>query len=215
MGGMDGFGPIDVTANDTVFASPWEGRVFALTLAMGRTGMWNVHEVRHARERMPPVEYLRAPYWERWVAALELLVVEKGVVAAEVLHPGEELLRDQQPSSLPHPVEVVQHEQPSGPRRHDPISARFHVGDQVSAINVHPAGHTRMPRYVRGHHGVVMRAHGVFPFADALGTGLPDRPQHVYNVRFASSDLWGPEGATGWYVHVDLWEDHLEPAGSP
>ena len=85
MGGMDGFGPIDPDPNEPVFHGDWERRVFAMTVAMGFYGAWNIDMSRHARERMDPAEYLRASYYEKWLYGLETLLVEKGLITAEEL----------------------------------------------------------------------------------------------------------------------------------
>ena len=63
--------------------------------------------------------------------------------------------------------------------------ARFKAGDRVRAINLNPTTHTRLPRYVRGHVGVVDAVRGcqVFPDTNALGR---EDPQWLYTVRFAA-----------------------------
>jgi len=80
-GGMDGLGPIDYETNEPVFHAEWERRVFALTLAMGCTGAWNLDMSRHARERTPPAEYLAASYYEIWLSGLERLLDETGLLS--------------------------------------------------------------------------------------------------------------------------------------
>jgi hypothetical protein len=97
-------------------------------------------------------------------------------------------------------------------RRPDPVPPRFKPGDRVLTRNDHPLGHTRLPRYARGRRGVVDRDHGVFVFADSSGSGLGERPQHVYAVRFTARELWGPAAAERDAIYIDLWDDHLEPA---
>lgn len=89
---------------------------------------------------------------------------------------------------------------------------RFSAGDRVVARNIHPVGHTRLPRYARGKHGVVQRHHGGFVFPDTRAHGLGDQPQHLYNVRFEASELWGTDAARE-AIYLDLWESYLE-AGS-
>jgi nitrile hydratase len=44
--------------------------------------------------------------------------------------------------------------------------ALFKVGQKVRARNMHPQGHTRLPRYVRGHVGTVVNLHGGHVFPD-------------------------------------------------
>jgi len=92
------------------------------------------------------------------------------------------------------------------------VPARFAPGDAVVVRNAHPPGHTRAPRYVRGRVGTVVRDHGVMVFPDAHAHGLGKRPQHCWSVRFEARELWGDEAPARDAVHVDLWDDHLDPA---
>jgi nitrile hydratase len=90
--------------------------------------------------------------------------------------------------------------------------ARFAAGDEVVVKNDHPAGHTRVPRYVRGHRGVILREHGVHAFEDIVAPGTRVGPQHLYTVSFTAPELWGSRGHARDRVHVELWEIHLERA---
>jgi hypothetical protein len=62
----------------------WELLTDALVGALGREGVMNVDELRRGIETMPPVEYERASYYERWLYSLEAVLTEKGILA-----PGE------------------------------------------------------------------------------------------------------------------------------
>lgn len=95
------------------------------------------------------------------------------------------------------------------------VPPRFKPGDRVRARNIHPLGHTRLPRYARGRAGVVDRDHGVFVFADASGNGQGKIPQHVYAVRFTARELWGEDASLRDTVVIDLWDDHLDPEPPP
>jgi nitrile hydratase subunit beta len=80
MGGQTGFGPVPVTDDGTVaFHADWEARVYALAAVLRQRGLFNSDELRDAIERLPPAEYLEASYYQRWLAALEVLVAEKGL----------------------------------------------------------------------------------------------------------------------------------------
>jgi len=92
------------------------------------------------------------------------------------------------------------------------VAARFQVGQPVRARNIHPDGHTRLPRYARGHVGTVDRDHGVYVFPDTNAHFLGEKPQHVYSVRFAARELWGDQASARDSVYIDLWDDYLEPA---
>jgi|SRR5271155_4380588 len=89
---------------------------------------------------------------------------------------------------------------------------KFKVGDRVRARNLNPVGHTRLPRYVRGKLGVIHHDHGVFVFPDTNASGLGEKPQHVYNVRFEAKELWGGANRDASAIYIDLWDDYLEPA---
>ena len=86
MGGAHGFGPVVAEVDEPTFHAEWERRVFALTIAMGASGAWNIDMSRFAREDRPPDEYLGMSYYEMWLAGLERLLAErepKRVLAAE------------------------------------------------------------------------------------------------------------------------------------
>jgi hypothetical protein len=89
MGGQTGFGPVPTgqdgdpppTSPARYFAADWEARVYALAAVLRRRGVFNSDELRNAIERLPPDRYLAASYYERWLAAIEMLVQEKGVLS--------------------------------------------------------------------------------------------------------------------------------------
>ena len=95
-------------------------------------------------------------------------------------------------------------------RREIDAPPRFRTGDRVRAINRHPSGHTREPRYVRGRAGTVHKHYGsqVFPDLSTQGT---DEGRHLYSVRFEGAELWGESADASSAVYIDLWEDYLEP----
>ena len=92
-----------------------------------------------------------------------------------------------------------------------PASRDVPVVPRVRARNMHPTGHTRLPRYVRAKLGTIERVHGVFVFPDTNAHFLGEKPQHVYSVRFAARELWGEQAARHDAVYLDLWDDYLEP----
>lgn len=212
MGGMQGFGPVEIEQDEPVFHAQWEERTFALTLAAAGLGKWNLDMSRYAREQMPPTEYLRASYYQRWLFGLQKLLVERGVVSEGEMRTGraETDAGGLRPLRLEDLPRVLQNRR--GARMDDPVPPKFKAGDLVRARNLNPIGHTRLPRYARGRPGVIERDHGVFIFADANAMGLGKQPQHVYSVRFAARELWGPDASARDSVFIDLWDDHLEPA---
>jgi nitrile hydratase len=80
LGGMHGLGPIAPEADEPVFHTEWEGRMFALFMASFAGGHFNVDEFRHAIEKMAPAEYLQSSYYEHWLHAVETLLIERGVL---------------------------------------------------------------------------------------------------------------------------------------
>jgi nitrile hydratase beta subunit len=211
MGGMDGFGPVVREAKEPVFHADWERRVFALVNVAMNVARVNVDEFRHAIERIPPGQYLTSSYYERWLAAVETLLVERRIITRDELiakHDGSaEIVRAQIATGMrtvgPDPIE----EKPGAksPR------ARFARGDRVRARNFNTSGHTRLPRYVRGKHGVIARDWGVFVFPDTNAHHAGTKPQHCYSVGFDARELWGKSASSRERVLVDLWEDYLEP----
>jgi nitrile hydratase len=81
VGGQTGFGEIavDPERDAEPFHADWEARVYALNAVLLRSGVYNLDEFRDAIERMPPQDYLASSYYERWLAAIEMLTRERGV----------------------------------------------------------------------------------------------------------------------------------------
>ncbi|WP_416414653.1 SH3-like domain-containing protein [Pantoea sp. App145] len=95
--------------------------------------------------------------------------------------------------------------------RETTLPVRFAPGDSVRAKNIHPIGHTRLPRYVRGRSGTIVQYHGSFVFPDTYAHGKGEKPQHLYSVRFEAEELWGDAATEGSAVYLDLWDDYIEP----
>ena len=89
------------------------------------------------------------------------------------------------------------------------VAAGFKPGDKVMIANINPVTHTRLPRYVRGKTGTVERDHGVFVFPDTNAELKGEKPQHVYSVRFNSTELWGAKGTSSDKLYIDMFEDYL------
>ena len=211
MGGMDGMGPVEPEVNEPVFHETWEGRVFGLRRLLVRWGLGgNWGSFRFAQESIPAVEYLRLSYYERWFTAMVNLLRAHGVVTEAELATGSADPRAPRPARRERPPQA-----PLGFGLLDvDVPPRFGANDAVLARNVHPAGHTRLPRYARGKRGTVVRDNGVYALQDTdeQGRQLGDFPQHVYTVRFTARELWGDRGNERDAVYVELWEDYLEPA---
>ncbi|RPH64166.1 MAG: nitrile hydratase subunit beta, partial [Burkholderiales bacterium] len=98
--------------------------------------------------------------------------------------------------------------------REAPGPARFAPGDRVLARQMHPPGHTRLPRYARGRRGTVVAAHGAQVYPDTNGTGRGEQPAWLYTVSFEGAELWGADTSAA-SVCIDCWEPYLEPLGGP
>jgi len=213
MGGMHGMGPVEPEENEPVFHADWEKRMFAMNNAITAVGVRNLDESRHARERMDPATYLGSSYYEIWLDGLIRILTEKGLISEEELAGAQE----PRPVTTPKPALKAEDVDPVMDKggnfiAEDGKPARFKVGDKVRAKNIHPVGHTRLPRYARGHIGEIVANYGPHVFPDASAHGGSD-PQPLYSVKFASTELWGPDGTEGDYIFIDLWDDYLEAPG--
>lgn len=220
LGGMHGFGPVRPDPAEPLFHAPWERRALGLTLAMGAAGQWNIDQARAARESLPPVTYLQGPYYRIWTLALERLMLARGLVTAEELTTGHA----RQPPAAG--MRVLQPEQvdaalargtPTAREAAHVARPRFAPGERVRARMLQPAGHTRLPRYVRGHLGTVVALHGLHVFADRhaaspSGAAFDEAPQWLYTVAFDSRTLWGEDAEADTTVSVEAWESYLQAA---
>jgi nitrile hydratase subunit beta len=213
MGGMQDMGPIQHERNEPVFHAPWEARSFVLNLAMAAWNKWNIDARRHQIELIPPADYLRMSYYERWTERLVELLVKSGMATREEIESGKAA-----PGSAkltpPLTVDKANMVFTSGAlaSRNLAVNPRFKKGERVRARNLNPTGHTRLPRYARGKLGTIHLDHGVYVFPDTNAHFLGEKPQHVYSVRFAARELWGEQAAPQDSVYVDMWDDYLEPA---
>jgi nitrile hydratase beta subunit len=205
LGGMDGFGPVAPEKNEPVFHHDWERRVFAL--AMCSPMFQNLDAARHSIERMPPAEYLAGSYYEHWLDGLERGLIEGGILTREEINAA--LADRREPGERASGSRVNVQDAASAAER--PRNARFRAGDSVVARNLNPPGHTRLPRYIRGHRGIVRRDWGVFTFPDTNAHGLGRKPQHCYCVEFSARELWGADRSTQERIRIDLWDDYLDP----
>ncbi|MGH7856125.1 MAG: nitrile hydratase subunit beta, partial [Candidatus Binatia bacterium] len=217
LGGMDGLGRVEHQPKEPAFHAAWEGRVFGMNVSLLGRGCFNSDEFRHSIERMDPGHYLRSGYYEHWLDGVTRLLREKGIVASEELE--VRVSRSRTRRRLPAGTAANDAALVEGlrtmialggsTRRETAAPPRFASGDRVIVRRMHPSGHTRCPRYVRGARGVVERCHGGFVLPDASAHGRRDRAEPVYTVRFDAAEVWGG-GETGTNLYVDLWEGYLE-----
>jgi nitrile hydratase len=232
MGGVrERFGPIPVEADEPVFHHRWEARVFvSLLMSNGMLGITE-EAFRWAMERLPAPQYL-AGYYQRWLSALEQMLIDRGVLA-----PGEldARLAGKQPPARGHAqpgplrraltakfIRTVMGPMPGwlarlsarilGMHRPGP-PPRFAIGDRVtvSAAPTAPTEiHTRRPRYTWGKRGTIVAHPGatVLPEASARCQNRPR--EQFYTVEFDGRELWGDGAEPGTAVRIDLFESYLE-----
>jgi nitrile hydratase subunit beta len=210
LGGMQGFGPVQVEADVSPFHADWERRVLAITLAMGATGKWNIDMSRAARESLPPVQYLSSSYYEIWFEGLKRLLLSTGLATAEEIGTGKA-----KSAATPVPRVLMADAVAAALLRGNPVNrptgavARFEVGDRVQTRQFNPPTHTRLPRYCRGRQGRIVAVHGAHVFPDTNSVGLGEQPQWLYTVRFDAAEIWGTD-TTAASVCVDCWEPYLD-----
>ena len=197
LGGMEGFGSPDVESDEPVFHYDWERRAFGITFCSFVLGVSNGGQFRHSIERMAPEHYLGSRYYEHWFTGVATRLVETGRISLDEL---ERRAGGGVPLSRPEASTGV-----SVPPATDSVG----VGDVVRVRCITTRGHTRCPRYVRGHTGVVVRVDDPVSLPDVEAHFDERRIEPSACVRFEARELWG-EGAERAAVHVDLWTCYLE-----
>ncbi len=212
LGGKPGFGPVVPEPNEPVFHDAWEKRAFALTLAMGFTGTWTIDTSRHARERIPPADYLTIGYYRVWLEGLCTLLKEHDLASADEIASGKSAAPPVPVKRILKASDVAATLAKGGPASREPDApARFGVGDRVRTLAAGVDHHTRLPAYVRGQIGTIAQVHGCHVFADTNAHGRGECPTWLYGVAFDAATVFGPSRA-GDSLHLDLWEPYLEPA---
>jgi nitrile hydratase len=210
LGGRMGFGPVEPEQDEPVFHADWEARVFALTMAMGVSGAWNIDASRFARESLPPAVYLTASYYSIWLQALERMLLERGLVSSGELARGQPAAPG---NALPRRPdgEAIGRLFAAGWRydRPAPAPARFAAGDRVRCANDHLPTHTRLPGYLRGRTGEIVGIRGCHVYPDSNAHGGGENPAWLYSVRFEARELWGSGADPATEVIVDCWEPYL------
>ena len=231
MGGVqEWFGPIRVEANEPVFHHPWEGRVFGSLLTTNAMLGITEEGFRWTEERLPRARYL-AGYYQAWLAALEQIAIDRGVLAPGELdahlagaepearghvRPGllkrtltREVVRAGVASSIP-ALLLRLYPRIEDIHLHKMAPPRFATGERVTVSTAPPDGHTRRPRYTWGKPGTIVdyQFATVLPENSARGEHKPS--EHFYTVEFDGRDLWGDDAEPGTAVRMGLWESYLE-----
>lgn len=217
VGGMQGFGKVEQEHNEPVFHEEWERRTFGTMLLFLASGIVRIPELRYSTERIYAKEYLENSYFRGWIHSIEEALNCRGLAEIENLLPHSAPIGSAQPSmehGPPLPKDFVMAALAAGvPSRVETEAApRFALGDTVLAKNIHPRGHTRLPRYVRGKRGEVVGLRGSFALDDRIAHHLSPDLQPVYSVRFPARELWGADASENDAIYIDLWESHLDAA---
>ena len=216
MGGMHGFGEIEREEEEPLFHEPWEGRVLGICRG---TPVPIPGGMRNNIERLDPAFYLSSSYYEKWLHARIKGLIDAGAISEAELE--TEIARYRENPERPIPKSEEEHSAKVRRKwtadRHPggtvpvPLEPNYSVGDRVRAVNLHPAGHTRLPRYIRGKVGEVTRVYGAQGFQDAEAIHGRCGAMPVYAVRFDSKEVWGESGEANSSVTLDMWEAYLEP----
>jgi nitrile hydratase beta subunit len=207
LGGQDGHGPVVPEAEGNPFHTSWEAKAFALTLAMGAAGQWNLDITRSARETLE--DYADSSYYAIWVKALQELLLGRGLIHREEIAASRMMLPPLAVARVWRAADVAAALAKGSPTlRPANSTAKFSVGERVRTRAAEVARHTRLPGYARGKVGRIEHVHGVHVFADAHAQGLGEQPEWLYAVVFDARELWS-DGALGASVSIDAWEPYL------
>lgn len=211
LGGRQGLGPIspEPESEEPVFHADWERRVFAMTMATGMLGQWNIDESRFARESQHPVDYLKNSYYENWLAGIQNLLLKKGLVTQEELTLAGVKQSVAAELRIPNAEDALKIIETGGPTlMASEATPAFNVGDVVRAKKIHTQGHSRLPAYAQGSNGIIEENYGchVYPDKNSQGEHVGE---YLYRVRFSSNSLWGVSDEKN-EVLIDLWQPYLE-----
>lgn len=213
MGGMDGFGKVEIEKNEPPFHHEWEGRVMAMVRAIGANGGINIDMQRFSRESLPPVVYLESSYYKKWFLALQQSMLDRGMIDGDEIEAGHSLRPSLPLKRGKFSMNDVQRVMTRGSFSRAPTaSPAFAVGNRVRTKNINPVTHTRLPRYARGHIGTVERINGCHVFPDTNARGEGENPQWLYTVVFSGRDLWGDDTDPKLKVSIEAFEPYLERA---
>src|SRR2546423_12827484 len=105
MGGTQGWGELHFDPDEPAFTAPWQGRAFAMCLlSMNRLTGRNLDAMRHALERLRPLQYLEHGYYGRWMLMAAALLTHSGAAAAGALDARALKRRGADATAPPNPV---------------------------------------------------------------------------------------------------------------
>jgi len=207
MGGLHGFGKVEVEVDEPVFHARWEARVFGIIRSLGGG---NIDAGRHSIELLDPVSYFENGYYGRWLGALLRTLAQAGILSEEEIATRQRQGR-RAPKRRRRRTPPAWQPATTDYTRSVAAARRFAAGDAVVTRNHQPSGHTRLPAYARCRRGVIVATHPAMVFPDDHAHGRGENPQYLYTVRFAARELWGDGAEANTCVHLDLFESYLDP----
>ena len=219
MGG-DTSGPIiPDKPDDPKFEKAWHRRVLGITIAIGAMGAWSIDASRYARESVPRLDYSKFSYYEKWLGGLANLLFQKGFINKNEILSGS--VESKAPLEWRQRVLSAKNVGAAlaagAPTRRDGLEPIFAIGQKVCAklpsdTLLITNGHTRLPYYISGKTGAIIRCHGVHVLPNTNAHFLGEHPENLYAVEFKASDLWEQDPSSSDTVVVDCWESYLEAA---
>ena len=209
MGGMHGFGPI--VRDEQSYHEEWEVRVHGISNALAVPGGG-----RFSLESLDPALYLGSSYYKRWLHARINTLLQNGIITEDefavavekfAANPGAPLPAD---DAAAYEKALDRDESSTESDSGEAGVPRFALGDLVIAKTIHPGGHTRLPRYVRGRRGTVILCYRDQGFQDEEPIDGRGGLQPMYAVRFDGAELWGDQAEANSSVVLDMWESYLE-----
>lgn len=192
-GQLDSFGPIPPLQE----LLAWEQQCHSLFAVLASKQIVSTDELRRAIESLTPDQYITWTYYEKWSAAMAILLLEHGVITHEELQIALFGTND------PHDLATME--------------PRFQQGNEVRVKRCSSSiewkrPHIRTPGYIFGVSGVIERVCGVYKDPSFLAFGLKAPAVQLYRVQFEQGDIW-PEhdAASKDVVEVEVYEHWLEP----
>ena len=219
MGGDPSVQIIPDKPDEPKFENAWHRRVLGITIAVGAMGAWSIDASRYARESLPRSDYNKFSYYEKWLGGLTNLLFQKGFINKNEIQSGSGELK----APLEWRQKVLSAEnmcaalEAGAPTRRDGAEPIFSIGQSVCAklpsdtVSI-AHGHTRLPHYISGKSGTIIKRHGVHVLPNTNAHFLGEHPENLYAVEFKASVLWKQKSASSDTVVVDCWESYLEPA---
>ena len=219
MGGKPSHPIIPDKPDDKKFEEAWHRRVLGITIAVGAMGAWSIDASRYARESLPRSDYNKFTYYEKWLSGLINLLFQKGFINKNEIQSGS--ADSKAPTEWRQRVlsakNVAAALAAGAPTRREGRKPIFSIGQTVcvklpsETLSI-TRGHTRLPHYISGKTGAIIRCHGVHVLPNTNAHFLGERPENLYAVEFESSVLWEQNPSLSDTVVVDCWESYLEEA---